>query len=374
MGHTEGVEGRGEKVGLARTPWARRPGAACVIVALASGAAAAELDWITEAGGSFNEPKNWSFAFTPRIADLARFGYRDAAYEVTLDASTIADAMEVYRGAVALALLGNTLTLEREDTNSPPGLRVADDAGQTAALGIVGPGRVTAWDVALARAAGSEATLTVSEGARLSLFRDLTIGGSGHATVRVGAGARIAAQSAMLIRGSTIEGVGTLASTLSAGGAISPGTSITGAAAVGALSVQGGALFAPTASLLIDLAPGAAGGAPGGDAPVSDLLFVSGAAALGGEVRVSFLLGYTPTMGDSFTILTAGNVTGQFSGVSAPTLADGLLFSLAYSPTSVTLTVVPSPPAGVALALAALGAPGAPGARRRRPNARAAQR
>lgn len=365
------MERRGHQGRFARAQWARRLVAACAIVALANGASPTDLDWITEAGGSFNEPKNWSFAFAPRVSDLARFGYRDATYEVTLDASTIADAMEVYRGAVTLALLGNTLTLEREETNSPPGLRMADDAGQTAALHIVGPGRVTAWDVALARAAGSEATLTLSGGARLSLFRDLTIGGGGHASVRIGAGARIAAQSAMLLHGSTIEGVGTLAATLSASGAISPGTAITGAAAIGALGVQGDALFAPTASLLIDLAPGAGAGAPGGDAPVSDMLLVSGAAALGGEVRVSFLLGYAPTMGDSFTILTAGGVAGQFSGVSAPSLADGLSFALEYTPTSVTMTVVPSPAAGVALALCAIGAPGA---RRRRPNTGAPQR
>ncbi|MFI5455338.1 MAG: Ig-like domain-containing protein [Isosphaerales bacterium] len=97
----------------------------------------------------------------------------------------------------------------------------------------------------------------------------------------------------------------------------------------------------------------------GGDA-VSGLFFdqvSSSSAELDGTLNVGlyeFNSGYIPKVGDSFTILTAGSVSGTFATINFPTLAGGLIFEATYNPTSVTLTVVQG---GSALMVSAGAAP-----------------
>ncbi|MGD8453968.1 MAG: hypothetical protein PVJ57_19300 [Phycisphaerae bacterium] len=71
-----------------------------------------------------------------------------------------------------------------------------------------------------------------------------------------------------------------------------------------------------------------------------DQLRVTGNATLGGELDVRLIDGFIPALGNSFTIVTYGSHTGQFSPVYLPTLPDGLAWHLTYGTTSVVLTVV----------------------------------
>jgi hypothetical protein len=72
------------------------------------------------------------------------------------------------------------------------------------------------------------------------------------------------------------------------------------------------------------------------------LLSVGGAAMLGGEIEVS-LAGYTPTIGDTFTVLdAAGGRTGVFATETLPTLGGNLALDVRYTPDSVLLAVVPA--------------------------------
>jgi len=83
-------------------------------------------------------------------------------------------------------------------------------------------------------------------------------------------------------------------------------------------------------------------------------LSATGAATLTGSFSAALANGFTPRLGDSFRVLSAGAVIGQFSTANLPTLGGGLRFQLDYSATGITLTVVPEPAAGfVALSLAA---------------------
>lgn len=305
-------------------------------------AVGADLDWISPGGGTFGEPKNWSFSFVPGLNDLARFGYLDATYSVGIDTITSISAMEAYRGDVTINLLGQTVSVLRDDALAPASFRVADDAGQSAIARIAGPGRLNGVDMALARAVGSSAHLSLTGGARLSASRTLTIGGEGAARVWVGAGSRVSAQSVSLAHGSVLGGSGVVAAPMQWAGAVAPGAE----GAAGSLAIQGNATLAPTAELWIDLAPGDSG-------VQADSLTVAGLASLGGVVRVSALAGLTPQAGDSFTILTASSLTGEFAGALGAPLADGLAYTLEYTPTTVTLHVVPAPGAW---ALALLGA------------------
>ena len=73
--------------------------------------------------------------------------------------------------------------------------------------------------------------------------------------------------------------------------------------------------------------------------PEHDRLVVTGAATLNGTLDVSLLSGFIPEAGDSFTVLTAGSITGAFSAVELPLLSDGLVWNVNRSSTAVTLAV-----------------------------------
>lgn len=69
-------------------------------------------------------------------------------------------------------------------------------------------------------------------------------------------------------------------------------------------------------------------------------LAVSAGASLSGSIRVELTDAFAPQLGDSFTLVTAQSVVGQFSDVQLPELPPGMVFSLEYSATTVVLNVV----------------------------------
>jgi hypothetical protein len=75
-----------------------------------------------------------------------------------------------------------------------------------------------------------------------------------------------------------------------------------------------------------------------------DSFTLTGTASLSGALNVSLIGGFVPAAGQTFTILTApGGVSGAFTSVTQPpSMPAGLSFSVSYSPTSVTLTVLTS--------------------------------
>src|SRR5262249_57965010 len=73
------------------------------------------------------------------------------------------------------------------------------------------------------------------------------------------------------------------------------------------LSLNGNFTQGPGGTLLIEIS-----GTPAGEYSVFS---VSGAAALDGTVDFTFLDGFTPTIGDSFTFLTFGTVSGDFANL-----------------------------------------------------------
>jgi autotransporter-associated beta strand protein len=109
------------------------------------------------------------------------------------------------------------------------------------------------------------------------------------------------------IRG-TLEGVGTVSSSVVNLGTLSPGDP------VGVLAIEGG-YAQPTGSLVIHVA---------GDAPgvIHDRLSVTGAASLAGDIRVRLADGFAPRFGDRFVVAEAHSVTGGFDRVIAPGLGN----------------------------------------------------
>ncbi len=126
-------------------------------------------------------------------------------------------------------------------------------------------------------------------------------------------------------------------------GGIVPGTS------AGLLQVTGAVPMSATAVLNIELGGLAAG-------TLHDQLAVSGAATLGGTLNVTLIGGFTPSIGNTFTILTAGSLTGTFAAAqNLPTLPIGSAWQVIYGSTEVMLTVVASSQAPVVSWINALG-------------------
>jgi hypothetical protein len=76
-------------------------------------------------------------------------------------------------------------------------------------------------------------------------------------------------------------------------------------------------------------------------AELADKLVVDGGALLGGELTVTPLSGFTPSSGDSWQIVTAGIITGQFNSITAG-------YSVAQQGSSLMLFFGDAPPAGLA--------------------------
>lgn len=131
-----------------------------------------------------------------------------------------------------------------------------------------------------------------------------------------------------LSAGTTLGGHGYLGA-LSGSGTVAPGSSI------GTLTVTGAAdLSTSTLQAEIDAA-----------APAADLLAVGGAATLtGGTLHINNLAG-TPTAGQSFTLLTAGAVSGEFATVTFAQSYPGLTPSVQYTPTAVRVVFAATAPA-----------------------------
>ena len=108
-------------------------------------------------------------------------------------------------------------------------------------------------------------------------------------------------------------------------GSVSPGIG------TGQLMLNGSATFASGGNLDIDL--------EGTTAGQFDVLDVSGTANIGGTLRINRLNQFQPTLGDSFAIVTATAVNGQFDSAEAPTPDKPYRFyKIAYSSASVTAT------------------------------------
>ena len=149
-------------------------------------------------------------------------------------------------------------------------------------------------------------------------------------------GGTIETASPLQIQGGTISGSGTIVGgAANAAGTLAPGTS--------SPSVSNGAIaFSNTASgTYAQSATGQFAVKLGGTAAGQfDSASASGAVTLGSALNVTLINGYTPAIGDSFTILSAASVTGTFSTSNLPALPAGSGWKITYNPASVVLSVV----------------------------------
>jgi T5SS/PEP-CTERM-associated repeat protein len=102
----------------------------------------------------------------------------------------------------------------------------------------------------------------------------------------------------------------------------------------GTMAFGGDVSFGPTSVLEIEL-----GGLTAGTQ--YDRVTVAETAVLGGALEVSLINGFTPTVGNSFQILTATEgLTGEFVNSLLPSLTTGLGWDVDYTATGVRLSVI----------------------------------
>jgi hypothetical protein len=100
----------------------------------------------------------------------------------------------------------------------------------------------------------------------------------------------------------------------------------------GIVDVHGAVTMAESSETDMELGAGKAGE-----------LTVSGTATLDGLLKLSLASGYVPTVGDTFTLVTAGSVAKPFAVVDQSAMPAGLALALTYGSTAVTGQVVAVP-------------------------------
>jgi hypothetical protein len=133
----------------------------------------------------------------------------------------------------------------------------------------------------------------------------------------------LSASSGFALDGGELLGRGTVAATVTnSGGVVAPGPD------PGALTITGAYTQGLGGALHVELAGDPASGA-------ADKLVVQGAAALDGTLRIALADGYVPSGGETFTVLQASAVTGDFAFVDAPGV-----FDVTITATQVLVTVI----------------------------------
>ena len=137
------------------------------------------------------------------------------------------------------------------------------------------------------------------------------------------------------IQGGSVIGVGNVNGGINnTAGAVAPGT-ITPTVTTGNI-----AFGTSTSGTYAQSGSGAYNVKIGGTAAGSfDTLTATGAVTLGGALNVTLVNSFSPVVGNTFTIITAGSVTNKFGSANLPALTAGLGWQVSYNPTTVILSV-----------------------------------
>lgn len=161
-------------------------------------------------------------------------------------------------------------------------------------------------------------------------------------------GKLIAGGTGVNIRGGTFSGTGIVRGDVETGGVLAPGDP------TGTLTIHGNYSQTSGGTLMEEV-----GWINGANAT---LLKVNGTAKLSGTLALSLLTGYTPMIGDTFTLITFASETGSFSNVTGTDLGNGEVLALIYSSTDILAEVehgsvtTPEPGSGLMLLMGFLAA------------------
>jgi len=275
------------------------------------------------AGGAWSNPANWDVM--PDGANVASVLIRAAgAAQVVFDGAAPAARLQSLVNGGNLLLAANGLDAARISNTGTLTIgagasldlsaKTLEGSGSLTNLGalrlannnIAGP-LLNAGSLTLS---GTNRLASLSNSAQVSLADGTTtITGryvQSAGTTRLGADGvpspTLAAD--VVIDAGTLQGSARIAGSLTVnGGTLAPGSS------PGAIGIGGDLTLGSAATVALEL---------GGTRPGSfDSLAVQGAARLAGNVVVSSVDGFVPTLTDTFAVLSSGSLTGTFAGLSS---------------------------------------------------------
>ncbi len=167
----------------------------------------------------------------------------------------------------------------------------------------------------------TQGRIVVTGGAQANFFDDVVNSGS----IQVSAAGSLQSTAVFLgsLSGNGVAGGGHVFLEGDTRPGFSPGT----------MAFGGDVSFGPLSSLDVELA----GTTPGTQ---YDRVTVAATAAIGGELNVSLLNNFKPTIGNSFQVVSAaGGLAGTFANVDLPALAGGASWSVDYGAGAITLSV-----------------------------------
>jgi T5SS/PEP-CTERM-associated repeat protein len=179
---------------------------------------------------------------------------------------------------------------------------------------------VAQFSISSATVDGSGSTWTITGGLNLG-----SSDGTGTLTVRNGGLVSVGSPLSIGALG-TLQGDGTISGTVTNGGLVAPG------ATIGALTINGNYTQTAAGTLAIELAGQAS----------FDRLLVSGSAALDGTIAVALSGGFTPTLGETFSVLTFPSESGDFATYTGLSIGDHLTLHHAFVGDSLVLTARPT--------------------------------
>ena len=184
---------------------------------------------------------------------------------------------------------------------------------------------------------GGDMRVMVNTDSSLSVLTSMQVGAGGD--LHLSSGSSLNTGQLSINSGGNLRGSGHIFAPASCGvnqacvdvgGTVSPGNS------PGTLTITGNVGFEATGVLQIELAGTTQG-------TNYDLLSIAGNTTLAGTLQVSLLSDFTPQPGDTFRVLTATAISGQFSTLSLPTLASDRRWNVLYGSDALTLAVVSVP-------------------------------
>jgi len=273
-------------------------------------AQACTMSW-TSTDGLFNDAANWQTTHNSQTVDVVpgamdgvRFDAVGSYAVVWPDADLSNTRLHLSAGQVTLYLAGRTHTLT-DPSESQPSVVVGDAAGAGQALTILS-GTLETQHAFLAPTTGAEVNVTVGAGATWNAAGSVFVGGD--------ASAAKGAAELSVVDGGAVQVAGDL-TVWSDGSLVLDDGTVTAPE----ITLDGGTLRG-TGTLDADLTilDGAVEtGLAGTDPGLFDTLTVTGSAALSGLLEVSLLEGFTPGLGDTWTILTAAaGITGGFGAIT----------------------------------------------------------
>jgi hypothetical protein len=185
-------------------------------------------------------------------------------------------------------------------------------ANQSVALGVNPDGVIGLTNLGTLKATNA-ATMTIGAGpfstsGNVIVNAGATISRTGVFTQTAGStivNGSLSATGPIQIQDGTLSGTGNITGSVTVGGTTAPGTS------AGQLNITGTYTQQSSGTLAIEI---------GGPTPGTqhDQLAVSGAATPDGTLSVEFIDGYTPSIGQSFTVMTYSSRSGTFANVAVP--------------------------------------------------------